>query len=376
MRVGLLVYALDRPLTGIGRYTTELVRALLALPDCPEIVLLMSGGPGPLAAFNLPQVRLPGARLLPGLLTLGNLYIPYLAHRHKLDVVHDLSGITPFVLGAGRAKRVTTLYDLIPLAFPGLSTRLDSLIYRRWLPFTLPRVDGVVTISEASRADLQRFMKVAPEKVWNVSGGVGPQYQPASAERIARVRQQHSIGDAPYFLFVGSVQERKNVRRSLLAFAELCKRGLPHHFVIVGAKQWKYEEILNTLTSLEVKDRIHFTGYVDEADLPALYTGAAAFVFPSLYEGFGLPVLESLACGTPAVTSTVSSLPEVAGDAAPMVDPLDVDALADALYRLATDVTLHAALRQKGLAHVRQFTWAQTAQRVLTAYRAVLDSGS
>lgn len=375
MRVGLLVYALDRPLTGIGRYTTELVRSLLALPDGPEIMLLTSGGPGPLAEFNLPQVRLPGARLLPGLLTLGNLYLPYLAQRYKLDIVHDLSGVTPFMLGAGRAKRMVTLYDLIPLAFPGVSTRLDALIYRRWLPFTLPRVDGIVAISEASRADLQRFMKVAPEKVWNVSGGVGTQYQPAPAARVAHVRQRYGIGDAPYLLFVGSVQERKNVRRSLLAFAELCKRGLPHHFVIVGAKQWKYDEILNTLASLEVKDRIHFTGYVDDEDLPALYTGATVFVFPSLYEGFGLPVLEALACGTPAVTSTVASLPEVAGDAAPMVDPYDVEAITEALYRLVTDASLHAALRQKGLMHVRQFTWAQTAQRVLTAYHTVLDSG-
>jgi glycosyltransferase involved in cell wall biosynthesis len=216
-------------------------------------------------------------------------------------------------------------------------------------------------------------MRVPAAKVWNVSGGVGAQYRPAPAADIAQARQRYALPER-YLLFVGSVQERKNVRACLLAFADVCQRGLPHHLVIVGAKQWRYAEILNTLEGLAVKDRVHFTGYVEDADLPALYTGAEAFVFPSLYEGFGLPVLEAMACGTPVITSTTSSLPEVAGEAALLVDPKDVEALAAGMERVLTDPALRTTLRERGLQQAARFTWARTAQHVVDVYRAVLGS--
>ncbi len=372
MRVGFLTYALERPLAGIGRYAVELARALAAREDGLEIVLLTAGGPGPLAGLGLRQVSLPGCRLLPGLITLGNLLIPILARRLRLDIVHDTTGVTPLALGAGGARTVVTVHDVIPWSFPGVSTTLDTVIYRRWLPWVLPRVDGILTVSECSRADLTRYLHIPPDRIHNTSEGVADAYRPATESAIAQVRARYGLS-APYILYVGSVEERKNLRGVLQAYARLRQRGLACSLAIVGAAKWKYDGIMRTLADLQLADEVVFTGYVPDDDLPVLYSGAAVFAFPSLYEGFGLPALEAMACGTPVVAANTSSLPEVVGDAALTVDPADVEALAEAMGRVLADEALRQELRDKGLGRARQFTWQRAAERTVAVYRALLN---
>lgn len=372
MRVGLITYALDRRPTGIGRYTIELIRALHNLPDKPDITLFASGGIEPLADLNLPHISLTASKLLPGLMTIGQMMIRDAVRRHPVDIIHDLSGVTPMFFGWQRTKRVVTIHDVIPWRYPHTSTRLDRLIYRHYLPHVLPRIDAVATVSECSQSDITHFFRVSPEKVHTTPEGVARYFVPANADTVERVKQLYQINQ-PYLLCVGALQPRKNLPMVLEAFARI-QAEIPHQLVIVGSRNHPTSLISETIERLKLHDRVLFTGYMPDEDLPALYTGAHAFVFPSLYEGFGLPVLEAMACGTPVITSNTSSLPEVAGDAALLVSPDNCDELVHALRRLITDTDLHSGLRKRGMAHVANFTWERTARETLRIYHQVLGT--
>jgi len=373
MRIGLIVYGLDRALSGISRYTLELVRALAALDARPDVVLLAAGGLGPLAnGIPFGQVPLPGCRLLPALVAWGSLTLPRVIRRLGLDLVHDLSGISPFLLGAGDSAVTVTLHDVFAWSIPGHSTLADTLIYRHWLPRVLPRVNAVITDSNASRSDIEQYLPVDRSRLFVVPLGVHPRYYPRPKAESIALASRYGLPEG-YFLFVGSVEERKNLRRLLQACARLWAAGEKRPLAVVGARRWKYSKILQTVQDLALESHVLFTGHVPDADLPALYGGADLFVFPSLYEGFGLPPLEAMACGTPVVTSNTSSLPEVVGDAAITVDPYDVEALAESMHRVLSDPDLADDLRQRGLERAAGFTWEQTARKTVEVYREVLS---
>ncbi|MBN1886773.1 MAG: glycosyltransferase family 4 protein [Thermoflexales bacterium] len=379
MRVGLIAYGLDTPAragSGIGRYTLELARALAALQDRPEIVLLAAGGVAPLAAEiesrRVQQVSLPGCRLLPGLATLGNGFIPLLARRWNLDVIHDPTGVTPFLFGAGRAQTVVTVHDVFAWSCPGYSSLLDTMIYRYWLPYVLPRRgDGVITISDQSRGDIQRYLHVALDRLRVIPYGVSPHFRPLPHETVHQwLRRRWGLGR--YVLFVGTLTLRKNIERALRAFARLNTQFPQLCFVLAGPRSWKQTPIEPVAQELGIADRLVLTGPLTDADLPTLYNGAELLIFPSLYEGFGLPPLEAMACGTPVVCSNAASLPEVVGDAAVTVDPYDVEGLAEAMRRVLNDVSLREDLRARGLERARQFTWEKAARETVEVYRKVL----
>ena len=176
-----------------------------------------------------------------------------------------------------------------------------------------------------------------------------------------------------FILFVGNISPRKNILALLQAFNKLKKRGIKHKLVIAGKKDQRYEQVLKTLNELNLGGEVIFTGYVPEEDLPKLYNAADLFVYPSLYEGFGLPILEAMACGTPVVASNVSSLPEVAGDAGLLVNPQDVDALTNAMYKVLTDDKLKESLIDKGLERAKFFSWEKTARETLEVYKEVAE---
>lgn len=359
---GFITYALDRSPGGIGRYTTELLAALRAA-GVPPTVLNAGRSPEP------GVVSLRGARLLPGLLSVGQLAIAREARRHGLELVHDPTGAMPLMLTG--ARRVATIHDVIPYIYPATSSRLDWLIYRVWLPMAVRSLNAVITDSECSRCDILRYLSVQSEVVTVIPIAASPRYRPLSPAECAPALARYGVTE-PYILYVGSVEPRKNLVRLIEAFACLRDHASAYRLVIVGARRWKTTPIFATVTRLGLEPHVSFTGYVDEADLPALYASAALFVFPSLYEGFGLPVLEAMACGTPVVTANTSSLPEVAGDAALLVNPLDVDAISAAMLRVLVDPALAADLRERGLARARQFSWERTARETLAVYERVL----
>jgi glycosyltransferase involved in cell wall biosynthesis len=227
-------------------------------------------------------------------------------------------------------------------------------------------------MSEASKRDILHYFNVTDEQVRVTYNGRSSLYQPAAADDVARVRDKYALPEN-YLLYVGSIEQRKNLDGTLNAYHVLREKGIDHKLVIVGPAKWLYSDIMTTVDTLGIKDDIIFTGWVDQEDLPVLYTGADVFVFPSLYEGFGIPPLEAMSCGTPVVTSNVSSLPEVVGDAALTVDPRNTQSIADAIHLVIQDRDLHHRLSQQGLKRAERFTWEQTACDTLDIYRGVLS---
>lgn len=203
------------------------------------------------------------------------------------------------------------------------------------------------------------------------SGSTTRHFQPLEEVNITKVLKKYKINQ-PYILYVGSFDARKNLLGLLNAFSKLRQHLPAWKLVIVGARKWKSTPVFEVVQRLQLEEYVHFTGFVEEADLPALYNGADLFVFPSLYEGFGLPVLEAMACGIPVVTSNTSSLPEVAGDAALLVDPMDVEAIAAAMQQVLSDPGLAAELRRRGLEQASKFSWERTARETLAVYEKVL----
>jgi glycosyltransferase involved in cell wall biosynthesis len=357
--IGLIAYGLDRAPAGIARYTKELAAALCHAGV--DVTILQAGN----ATYKSNAVRLFGSGLMPGLLSIGQVEIARIARRQKLAVVHDPTGCVPTLLTS--ARRVSTIHDAIPYIYPHTSTRLDWLIYHYWLPLAVRRLDAIITVSEQSKADILRYLPVKAEDVTVVPEAAGPRYRPMEPARSEEVLLRLGIS-FPYILYVGSIEARKNLARLLEAYAQLRCWSQKWKLVIVGAPKWKYTPIFDKLQQLQLASEVHFTGHVADEDLPALYNGAAVFVFPSLYEGFGLPVLEAMACGVPVITSNCSSLPEVAGDAALLVEPRDVNAIAAAMRRVLEEFDVAAELRAKGLARARQFTWERTAKETIAVY--------
>ena len=373
MRVGYVTYGLDRAPTGIGRYAVELLRALAALPDAPELVLLTTEREDRHDLWaEFEHHPLPGCRLLPTLMTLGNLVVSDAARRYKLDLIHDPNGIAPFLGPRCGARRIVTIHDAFAYVHPETHNRLDTWRYHTLLPVAARHTDAVITVSEHAQRDLVRFLGLSHQQVVVAPNGVAPRFQPLPSDaRRQDVLARYGIA-SPYLLYVGGINARKNIARLFEAFARLHERRPEVTLVIGGKRQWQTAEIDATFQRLNLERAVHFTGYLDDADLPALYSAAAAFVFPSLYEGFGLPPLEAMACGTPVVTSSTSSLPEVVGDAALTIDPYNIEALADALERVLSDEVLRATLRERGLRRATLFTWPRVARSTRDVYERVV----
>jgi glycosyltransferase involved in cell wall biosynthesis len=306
--------------------------------------------------------------LLPGLLTLGNAWLPLGARQHGLDLVHDPAGVSPFLFGAGGARTVVTVHDAFPWSCPGTSTLLETLIYRYWLPRLLPRVDAVITVSQASRRDITRYLPVPQDKVHVVYNGVDRGFRPEVADAASLSLVQPGLSPG-YILAYGAAPRRKNLAGALRGYARLRAEMEVPPLVVIGGKGGQEHRLAPLLQELDLVGRVIFTGYVPNEDLPALYRGASLFVFPSLYEGFGLPPLEAMACGTPVVCSNTSSLPEVVGDAALTVDPTDVEALAGAMQRVLSDRDLAQDLRRRGLERAAGFNWERTARDTASVYQ-------
>jgi len=368
LQVGMITYGLDRAPGGIGRYTQELTRALQE--QGMPLTLLHAGRKRQLLKN---AVSLPGSRLLPGLLTVGQLEIGWVGRCQKLSLIHDPVGVMPLFLTGTR--RIVTIHDVVPYIYPETSTRLDKLIYHYWLPLAVRRLHAIITVSEHSKRDIIRYLPVNAEDVVVIPEAAGSSYRLMNRIDVKPVLSRYGI-DFPYILYVGSLESRKNLPRLLEAFARVQTQHPDWKLVIVGARKWKFTSIFKTVQRVGLDSFVHFTGYVEEEHLPAIYNGADLFVFPSLYEGFGLPVLEAMATGTPVITSNCSSLPEVAGDAAILIDPYDIQAIADAIQQVLSNPTLAASLRVKGLARSKTFSWQRTAKETIAVYERVCGRGT
>jgi glycosyltransferase involved in cell wall biosynthesis len=237
--------------------------------------------------------------------------------------------------------------------------------------------DFSVVISQCTKDDLCNLRPdIDPARVFVTYLAASDTFKPCSdAEQLKLVRKKYSLGDAPYFLSLSTLEPRKNITHTIRSFAKLVIEERLHdlNLVLAGGKGWLYEQIFQEISGLdEVKDRIIVTGYIDDNDLPALYSGALAFVYPSLYEGFGLPPLEAMQCGVPVITSNTSALPEVVGKAGIMLDPHDVDGMCQAMLNLYRNSYTRNSLASQGLARAKEFSWARCTKDTVAAYRTAL----
>lgn len=294
---------------------------------------------------------------------------PWAVHRAKLDLLHGPAFVGPLV---SACPLVVTVHDLSFLFFPQSFRTLNRSYLRLFTRLSVRRAQRVLAVSESTKRDLVQYYGLSPAKVDVVYNGVNSAFRPLPADQVAAFRHQTGLPDR-FMLFVGTLEPRKNVVRLIEAYARLPRERPP--LVLIGGKGWLYEQIFARVEALNLSDQVHFAGYVLAEDLPLWYNAADLFVYPSLYEGFGLPPLEAMACGTAVITSTASSLPEVVGKAGQTVDPTDIQALATAMEQVLAARDLREQMQAEGLARAREFSWEKTAQRTVGSYRRALMAG-
>lgn len=302
------------------------------------------------------------------------LAVPRAVTRAQVDLFH-----APHYVVSPLVQRpyVVTIHDCIHLRFPEyLPNRMAPLYARVMMRQAARRAARVLTVSHASKQDILNYLHTPAEKVEVVANGLDEALaSPPDADALARVADRYQL-TTPFVLYAGNIKPHKNVDRLIEAYAVLRRRGMTTvDLVIIGDNLSKYPELRRLVQRFQLHPHVRFLGFVPAETLAALYRLARVFVFPSLYEGFGLPPLEAMAAGTPVVTSNVSSLPEVVGDAALLVDPMDAGAIAEAIARLVTDEALRADLSRKGQARVREFSWDLAARQVHGVYEAALRVG-
>jgi glycosyltransferase involved in cell wall biosynthesis len=314
---------------------------------------------------------------------LGERWLTILWHRAKLPVPADwLSGpvdlyhCPDFVLPPLRhARGILTVHDLAFLMRPDCADNRLRAYLEEVVPRSVRRADFIIADSENTRNDLVVLLGVRPSSVAVVPGGVEERFtRVTDHERLQKARRKLGVGDAPFILAIGVIEPRKNLNRLMDAFAVLKERGnVPPNLklVLAGGKGWLYDDIFEHHADSPVRDDILLPGFVSDDLLPAIYSAAEALAFPSLYEGFGLPILEAMACGTPVVASRASCLPEVAEGAALMIDPNNVEGLTAALELVLLDGDLRARLVAQGYDRAASYTWTRAAEQLLGVYRAV-----
>ncbi len=308
--------------------------------------------PSALPTIN-PRVRVPWEQLI----------APLILASSGADVYHGVLNVMPVL---SPIPSVVTIHDLSPFFFPQASRRVNRL-YAGWAVRVAARPAAhLLAVFEFTRSEIIRWLDVPPERVIVTHNAADARFAPPDPAELDAFRRRHSLPDQ-FVLFIGTLEPRKNLPRLIEAYARIAQ-ATRAPLIIGGGRGWLYDAILARAAELNLGDRLHFAGYIPQEEQHLWYAAATIFAFPSLYEGFGMPPLEAMACGTPVITSNTSSLPEVVGDAGMMVDPTDTEALAAALLHLLGDADLRTELRRRGLQRARQFAWEATARRTLEVY--------
>lgn len=359
---------------GIGRYTRSLVDALGRVDDQDDFTLFSAQPPTPArdyptsGRFKTITGPLDHRRMTILWHRLG-LPLPIEAFTGPADVLHapDFS-LPPTLL----ARTVVTIHDLAFMTHPECAVPALRRYLNRVVPRAARRADHIIAVSQRTADDLTEVLGVEPKKVTVIHLGVDPSVRRIDdPERLQAALARYGLRQ-PFALAVGTIEPRKNFARLIEAFS-LAKRrgGAPTQLVIAGRKGWLYDDVFETVDRLGLRDEVRFLDYVPDGDLPLLYSLASVVAMPSLYEGFGIPIVEAMACGTPVVASSAGSLPEIVGDAGLLAAPEDVEALADALSRASSDEPLRATLIARGNERARQFDWDEAARQHVAVYHAV-----
>ena len=387
MRIGMNAFYLGAVTTGSGQYINHLMRQLTRLGDESEYVLITniewrmqdtSHSHSPLSILHSPFCILhpaptPFDSMSENLAKLWfeQVSFPRACRRQGVDLAHVPYFASPLF---PTTPTVVTVHDLIPMLLPAYRGSMLVRLYTLLVAIAAKRADMVLTDSQASKWDIVHLLDIPSEQVRVIYLAADDIYQPILDDhRLTAIRQKYGLPEN-YLLYLGGFDQRKNVLTLLKAFAQLAKDSRAF-LVVAGRLPEKGSDFFPDprpiVQELGIEERVVFTGWVPEEDKPALYSRARALVFPSLYEGFGLPPLEALACGTPVIASNRGSLPEIVGNGGLLLEPDDVEGLAAAMGKLLSDDTLWEDLREKGLAHAARFSWEKTARETLAVYREV-----
>jgi len=355
---------------GIGTYVRNLLRHLSRIDQRTEYVLLCR-------AADCAGIEELGENFravpesAPAYSIREQLRIPMDLRREGIDLFHAPHYVLPPLTPC---RSIVTIHDCIHLRFPQyLPNRLAYAYARSSLWVATHRSNRVLTVSEASKRDILRYFRVPESKINVIPNAIDERFgEVPSADEVLRVRERYQLND-PFVLYAGNIKPHKNLERLIEAFHTLRRGGLDTvKLLIIGDEISKYAALRRAVHKYKLHKHVRFFGFVPDKTLAVLYRLAGVFVFPSLYEGFGLPPLEAMASGTPVITSNVSSLPEVVGDAALLIDPYEADAIAQAMRRVLTDAALREDLRQRGLQRVKEFSWERSVRRVHAIYQEVI----
>ena len=356
---------------GIGTYIRNVLLGLAAVDQQTDFIVLCRPADADLLNDLGPNFRAVPETARP--YSLGEqVSIPLSLVREGAHLLHEPHYVLP---PATRCRTVVTIHDCIHLMFPQyLPGRLAHVYARASMWSAVHKSDRILTVSEASKRDILRFFDIAPAKVSVIYNAIDERFlAPPDEERMDLIRQRYQL-DHPYLLYVGNIKKHKNLERLIDAFGRARAGGLDDlKLVIIGDEISKYPPLRQSVHRHRLDKHVRFLGFQPYDTLAAFYRLARAFVFPSLYEGFGLPPLEAMACGTPVVTSNVSSLPEVAGGAAILVDPYEPASIAAGIARAVTDEAARADLVARGRARARDFSWSQSAAAIHRIYMDVLE---
>jgi len=342
--------------SGFGFYVKNLVEALSKVDPRDEYVLIK---PQTEKDFSTPQ------RLFWDQVT-----FPRRARKARVDLLHQPCFSAPMFY---RGKVVVTCHDLISIFFPQNLPLASRLFYSKWMPFSYKKADMIIAISKHTKRDIMALLNIPAEKIRVIHSAASEDFRPIKSKAtLAKVQKKYRTGKN-YLLHVGTLEPRKNLPFLVRAYALAVREGIDSKLVITGKKGWYYEDFFNLIDELNLADKVIFTGYVAEYDLPALYSGAKIFVFPSIYEGFGLPPLEAMACGVPVISSNTSSLPEVVGKAGILLPPKDERLWAKNIIKVLTDKRLAGTLSEMGLRQAKKFSWEETARKTIAVYREMTE---
>lgn len=296
-----------------------------------------------------------------------NLSLPIYLKNNNFNLFHSPNYVLPFFFNF---PSVLTIHDLITLDYPELCQNESVLYFRLLLPRSIKRATKIITVSNAVKNDILRHLSIPEKKIEVIYHGVNPIFKKSPDKTV--LKKYHL--PKKYIFFVGNLEPKKNLERLITAFSLLKKNtNVPHKLVLAGKKGWKYKAIFNTVARLKLNKEVIFTGYIPEEDLPTLYSSADLFAFPSLYEGFGIPPLEAMACEVPVLTSYKGALPETTGGNCIAVDPYQVNEIAAGMYQILKNTELRLKLISNGRDWVKQFSWEKTAKKTLMVYEQAIN---
>ncbi len=371
MNIGIITECLNKKLTGIGVYTNILIEHLLEMDNKNNYFFInFKENPFEYGNFSCKAEYIFIKNYL-GKFTssyIWNLYVCYFLKKYDIDIVHNPSQALTFF--KFKSMNLITIHDLTPLLYPSTHIFFRKILNELLLPNTLKNASKIISVSNSTKKDLIKVLNIPEEKINVVHSGINKIFKKINKNSTENTLNKYSI-NFPYILYVGTLEPRKNISSLIMSFYKLKKKNLANKLVIVGSKGWKYSDIFTLAKKLKLSNDIIFTDYIPEDNLPAFYNGADLFVYPSLYEGFGFPPLEAMACGCPVITSNTSSLPEIVDDAAIMINPYNIDELTNQMQNVLKDENLKNLMIKKGLQRSKKFSWEKCAKETLTIYKSL-----